>query len=96
MKTRVVHCKREPYTMYIGRGRCPNTGRLSIWGNPFIIGRDGDRAEVITKHAEWLPTQADLMACIHELKGEVLGCWCKDRDDRACHGDTLAELADKT
>ena len=28
--------------IYIGRG--------SAWGNPFVIGRDGDRAEVIEKY----------------------------------------------
>jgi hypothetical protein len=28
-----------------------------------------------------------------ELKGKVLGCWCKPD---ACHGDVLAELADET
>ena len=31
---------------YIGRG--------SKWGNPFVIGRDGDRATVIAKHEWWL------------------------------------------
>jgi hypothetical protein len=28
--------------------------RLSDWGNPFIIGIDGDRDEVCDKHKEWL------------------------------------------
>ena len=27
-----------------------------------------------------------------ELKGKTLGCWCKPYP---CHGDVLAELADK-
>jgi len=27
-----------------------------------------------------------------ELKGKTLGCWCKPYQ---CHGDVLAELADK-
>jgi hypothetical protein len=36
-RTRVVHCKRERYDVYIERGRG------SRWGNPFVIGRDGDR-----------------------------------------------------
>ena len=38
-KTRVVNCKKEPYDVYIGRP--------SKWGNPFKIGRDGSRQEVI-------------------------------------------------
>ena len=32
------------------------------------------------------------MSHIHELKGKVLGCWCAPQ---ACHGDTLAELANR-
>ena len=29
-------------------------GRPSTWGNPFRIGRDGDRAEVVKKYSEYL------------------------------------------
>ena len=29
---------------------------------------------------------------VKELKGKVLGCWC--RPEKACHGDILAYLAD--
>jgi hypothetical protein len=39
---RVVHCKREPYDVYIGRP--------GPWGNPFRIGRDGDRATVLWRY----------------------------------------------
>ena len=28
--------------------------RATQWGNPFVIGRDGDRAEVIAKYRAWL------------------------------------------
>lgn len=76
----------------------PNTrydvfiGRPGIWGNPFVIGRDGTRAEVIAKHRAWLLTQDHLMARIQELSGKVLGCYCKPM---ACHGDTLAEIASR-
>jgi hypothetical protein len=30
---------------------------------------------------------------VSELKGKILGCWCKPKP---CHGDILVELADKT
>jgi hypothetical protein len=33
-------------------------GRPSIWGNPFVIGRDGDRAEVIGQYEAWLTRRA--------------------------------------
>ena len=80
---RVVHNKKEPYDVYIGRG--------SKWGNRFIIGKDGTREEVIEKYREWLMTQQDLLDSLHELKGQRLGCWCKPKN---CHGDILAEMAD--
>lgn len=81
--TKVVHCKREKYDIYIGRP--------SKWGNPFTIGRDGTREQVIEKYHRWIITQPELLAALPELKGRVLGCWCKPK---ACHGDVLAELAD--
>lgn len=81
---KVVHCKVHPYDAYIGRG--------SIWGNPFVIGKDGTREEVISKYEEWLHTQPQLLEQIHKLKGKVLGCWCSPR---ACHGDILARLANE-
>lgn len=81
MKTRVVHCKKEKYDVYIGRP--------SQWGNPFAIGRDGTREEVIMKYREWLLQQPLLLQKLHYLKGKVLGCWCSPQ---ACHGDVLIEL----
>ena len=79
----VVHCKRDAHDVYIGRP--------SVWGNPFVIGRDGDRAEVIAKYRAWLLARPHLVErAKRELKGKVLGCWCSPQ---ACHGDVLAEVA---
>jgi len=78
---KVVHCKRDPYDVYIGRG--------SIWGNPFIIGKDGTRKEVIEKYENWIRQQAILIGSLYELEGKVLGCWCAPK---ACHGDVLVRL----
>ena len=83
MNTRVVHCKKEKYDVYIGRP--------SKWGNPFHV-PPYERGEAVEKYREWMLTQPRLLKDLHELKGKVLGCWCKPR---ACHGDVLAELADK-
>ena len=82
--TKVVHCKKEKYDVYIGRP--------SKWGNPFIIGRDGTREEVIEKYREYIMQRPDLLSDLHELKGKVLGCWCKPKP---CHGDVLVELIEK-
>jgi hypothetical protein len=83
MKTRVVHCRKEAFDIYIGR-----PGK---WGNPFAIGKDGSRDEVIAKYRRWILSQPDLMAALPELTGRTLGCWCAPH---ACHGDVLAELAE--
>jgi hypothetical protein len=80
-KTRIVHCKREEYDIYIGRP--------SKWGNPFQIGRDGNRQEVIRKYREYILSNDELLKDLHELKGKTLGCWCKPS---ACHGDVLVDL----
>jgi hypothetical protein len=66
--------------------------RSTIWGNPFFIGKHGTRSEVIEKYRQWLLTQPELYARIHELRGKTLGCWCKPA---ACHGDVLIELLER-
>ena len=78
----VVHCKRARYDVYIGRP--------SKWGNPFAIGRDATRGQVIARYERWLRSQPELVAALHELAGKTLGCWCAPR---ACHGEVLARLA---
>jgi hypothetical protein len=78
---KVVHCKRDKHDIYIGRG--------SKWGNPFKIGKDGTREEVIDKYREYILNKPELLAALPELKGKVLGCWCAPK---ACHGDVLIEL----
>ena len=82
--TRVVHQSWTPFDVYIGRP--------SKWGNPFEIGPDGTRAEVIEKYREWLLAQPELLSQLHELKGKTLGCWCSPLP---CHGDVLVELIDR-
>ena len=66
MTTRVVHCRKEKYDIMIDR--------TTDWGNPFVIGKDGTREEVIELYEEWIIKQKDLMARLPELKGKVLGC----------------------
>ncbi len=70
-------------------------GRPSPWGNPFAIGRDGTRAEVIEKYRAWI-TGDDRVAValrrnLRVLRGHRLVCYCAPA---ACHGDVLAELAE--
>jgi uncharacterized protein DUF4326/SLOG family YspA-like protein len=79
---RVVHCKQEPYDVYIGRP--------GPWGNPYAIGADGTRSEVIAKYEEYLLRTPELLARVPELHGKTLGCWCAPEPR---HGDVLARLA---
>ena len=82
-RTRVVHVKRAPYDVYVGRP--------SPFGNPFVIGRDGDRETVIRKYRAWLVAQPALVERVRrELANKVLGCWCAPAP---CHGDVLAAVA---
>ncbi len=78
----VVHCKKSLYDIYIGRP--------SIWGNPFVMGKDGTREDVIRKYGEWINTQPNLIEKAKvELKGKILGCFCSPL---ACHGDVLSKI----
>ena len=43
-------------------------GRPSKWGNPFVIGRDGSRADVIAKYRAWIVAQPALMNALDELR----------------------------
>lgn len=85
----VVHCKRDPFDVYIGRP--------SKWGNPFSHKNGtlaefkvGSRDEAVEAYREWVKTQPDLLAVLGELRGKVLGCWCAPK---RCHGHILAAMA---
>ena len=89
MIPKVVHCKREEFDVYIGRG--------SRWGNPYSHKEGtlaehvvGSRTEAIQKFEEYLLSNEELMASLPDLKGKTLGCWCKPK---SCHGDILLRYA---
>lgn len=66
-------------------------GRPTKWGNPFRIGEDGTREEVIAKFREYLAGRPDLIkAAKCDLRGKKLACYCAPKP---CHGDVLAEVA---
>jgi hypothetical protein len=84
MKRKVVHCQRDSYDVYIGRG--------SKWGNPYKIGIDGTRSEVIEKYRNYILNNKELLNDLPELKGKILGCWCYPK---RCHGEVLLELIEQ-
>lgn len=81
----VVHCRRSPYDVYIGRP--------GFWGNNFQIGVYGDRERCIGAYREMLLADPRMIEKAKtELRGKVLGCWCAPQ---RCHGDVLAEVANE-
>lgn len=82
----------HPLVVHIQTGELYDTrvDRTSEWGNPFEIGKDGTREDVIMKHRLWLPKQLHLMQKVHLLRGMNLGCWCAPL---CCHADFIALLA---
>jgi Glu-tRNA(Gln) amidotransferase subunit E-like FAD-binding protein len=57
--------------------------RNTEWGNPFEMGKDGDRDTVCDSYEIFFPRKFSLHNRLDELKGRVLGCWCYPA---RCHG----------
>ncbi len=86
-QTTVVNIKNTHYDIYIGR-----PGVLS---NPYRLGKYS-REEAIalykTHFYDFLTWNSEFLAAALATKGKVLGCHCKPL---ACHGDIIAEWANK-
>lgn len=79
---KVVHCKRERYTHYIGRP--------GPFGNPFAIAHNKTRNMVIFDFEQHARQNKELLQLIYDLpENAVLGCWCKPL---SCHGDVIIKL----
>jgi hypothetical protein len=65
-------------------------GRKSDFGNPFRIGIDGNRDQVIEKYREWflekVGSDPAFRREVWKLEGKVLICHCAPL---GCHGDVL-------
>lgn len=84
--------------------------RSTKWGNPFVVGQDGTRAEcvkflgLLLAGNLCLTTKATPDAQIAyramvirdraELRGKNLACWCPL--DAPCHADVLLQLRQET
>lgn len=98
MPTIVIHIKNKDFykptdLVYIGRP--------SKWGNPFshktntLANTIVSTRDMAIRAYELYLSNGDgkhLLKDLHELKDKVLVCYCKPQ---ACHGDILAELANK-
>ena len=80
--------------------------RTTRWGNPFRMGRDGDRAQCVRLFERLLQNDAPLAgypveeqsllleqvhAHLHELQGKDLACWCPLNGP--CHAEVLLHHA---
>ena len=68
-------------------------GRGSVWGNPFIIGADGDRDTVISKfyhYAKWRLEREPKW--LEPLRGKDLACYCSPNP---CHGNAIVMLLEE-
>jgi Domain of unknown function (DUF4326) len=85
--TTVVNKNLSPYDVYCGRG--------SIFGNPYVIGKDGTRDQVIDRYKEWfnfLLRDPSFVLLLHKLKDKRLGCFCKQPNiEVRCHCDIIAD-----
>lgn len=86
---RVVHCKKESYTHYIGRP--------GVLGNPFshkagtlAKWQVKDRESAIAQFREYALNTPKVLKAIGRLPEDaILGCWCKPL---SCHGDEIVQL----
>lgn len=93
----VVHLKREKgeilqnCDVYLGRACARGGWQLptSKWMNPFSVNKYG-RDEALRLYEAHIRSKPLLLATLqNDLRGKVLGCWCKPDP---CHGDVLVRL----
>jgi hypothetical protein len=53
---------------------------------------ESDRKRVIQEYENYILNCPELLDSLCELKGKILGCWCKPKK---CHGDVLKKLVEK-
>jgi hypothetical protein len=72
------------------QGHLVSIDRTSKWGNPFVLGPDGDRETVCDCFEEhYAPHKESFRKHSDELRGKVLGCHCYPE---RCHGNSLVRL----
>jgi hypothetical protein len=77
--------------VFIDNERFPK--QASIFCNPYKVGKDGTREEVIDKYKIYIirkiENSTELKTQLISMKGKNLGCWCCPE---LCHGDVLLKL----
>jgi len=69
------------------KGLVVRIDRGSLFGNPFLLEKDGDRNAVCDSYRDhYLPNKPSIQKQLPELKGKVLVCHCYPE---RCHGEEL-------
>ncbi len=66
--------------------------RPSPYGNPFVMGTEGDRDQVCDKFEKWAPKQPGYKEKLEKLRGHDLICCCHPL---RCHADFWLREANK-
>lgn len=70
-------------------GKAVRVDRGSLYGNPFVLGQDGDRDAVCDAYRDhYLPHKPSILKTLPSLRGKVLICHCYP--DR-CHAHSLIQ-----
>jgi len=68
-------------------GKAVRVDRGSLYGNPFILGADGDRDAVCNAYEKsYMPNKPSILKALPALKGKVLICHCYPE---RCHAESL-------
>lgn len=95
MRIKIGNVKNGDKGVYIGRPN-PRYGESPL-GNPYTIGKDGTRSEVVAKYRSWLWDRIEEKGAVYQelvklLTQAQLGeeltlvCWCAPK---GCHGDVV-------
>ena len=89
VKTTAVNINKSEYDVYIGRA---GKGQDGYWGNPFTIGRDGDRLRILALYRAYFNNRIindpEFFERLQLLIGKRLGCFC---NPKSCHGDIMRD-----
>jgi hypothetical protein len=88
-------------SIYIGRRNARYGLKENVLANPFVIGKDGTREEVIAKYRQWLwqniktgglvLNEIERICTICTESNIKLSCWCKPL---SCHGDVVKKCVE--
>ena len=93
IKNAPIGWKDNPEYVYIGRA---GKGLDGYYGNPFILQAGERRGDTLDRYRAYVDRLVEMDRTfrkrVKSLYGKTLVCFCKPK---ACHGDILAEYAER-